>query len=134
MHFSSPQLRNLARATLALVLFAQGMVAAEACVAREAGPVRAFAPVMEDMAMQGEEHMSCHEQPGENKNACLVHCTQSDQINADQATPVFILSTEVVLVLDAPAVSVSVTPGFRAAQVAINSGPPIPIRFCSFLI
>lgn len=134
MHFTHLHLRKLARATLALLLFAQGVVAAQACVMAEANPVQAFAPAMEEMAMQGAEHMSCHEQPAENKNACLVHCTQADQISAEQAAPVFMPSSTAVLVVDAPAVQTSNIPRCNVAQVAFNSGPPIPIRFCTFLI
>lgn len=130
MHFTIVKTRNLARALLGLVLFAQCVVAAEACNIREANPVHAFTSATE----ADEERMPCHEQASENKNACLVHCTQSDQINADQATPVFISSSDVVLVLEAPAVSATVSPSFKNAQLALNSGPPIPIRFCSFLI
>ncbi len=134
MHFTTAHIRNLARATLALLLFAQGMVAAQACVMPVADPVQAFAPAMEGMAMQGEEHMPCHEQPGENKNACLVHCTQADQISAEQATPVFLPSSSTVLVLDVPAAPISNTPRFNSDRLAFNSGPPISIRFCTFLI
>ncbi len=136
MHFSNAQIRKLARATLALVLFAQGVVAAQTCGAREADPVQAFAPAMNaGMAgMHDEEAMPCHEQPGENKNACLAHCTQANQISADQAAPVFMPATAVVLVLDVPAIRASTFPRFRASELVLNGGPPIPIRFCTFLI
>jgi len=134
MHFTHLHLRKLARATLALLLFAQGVVAAQACVMSVTDPVQAFAPAMDKMVMQGEEHMSCHEQAGENKNACLVHCTQADQINSDQATPAFMPSSMAVLVVDVPAAQTSTIPRCNVARIAFNSGPPIPIRFCTFLI
>jgi hypothetical protein len=89
---------------------------------------------MDEMAMQNAGHMSCHEQPNENKNACLVHCTQADQISADQATPVFIPSSTAVLVLDVAVEQISTLPRRNVAQADYNSGPPIPIRFCTFLI
>ena len=134
MRFSNAKFRNLARATLALVLFAQCVVAAQACVSRTTSPVQAYAPVMNETAMQDGEHTPCHEEPSANKNACLVHCTQADQISADQAALVFMPASEAVLVLDIPGVQITFLSRPRIAQVAFNSGPPIPIRFCTFLI
>lgn len=83
--------------------------------------------------MQGEA-MPCHEQPDANKNACLVHCSQSDQISADQAGPLFMHARNAVLVLDVPAVPAAIPLRFGIAQAARNLGPSIPIRFCTFLI
>jgi hypothetical protein len=43
-------------------------------------------------------------------------------------------SSTAVLVVDVPAVQTSNLPRLNTSQAAFNSGPPIPIRFCTFLI
>lgn len=135
MLMTSAQLRRIARPLLGLLLFAQGVVAAQSCVAREASPIQAFAsaPAMAGMAMD-DEQMPCHEQADDNKNACFVHCTQADQVNTAQAAMPFIAASTPVLVLDTPAAPAIIRPAPQLELAAINSGPPISIRFCSFLI
>lgn len=136
MTLTQRTMKWLARLMLGLVLFGQGVVAANACVTPDASAVHAFSSatmeaMADDMAMD-----SCHEHEDQipNANACLSHCTQSDQINADQhlaalAAPVSVAE----LVLPQPqALSVSF-PKARFEPLAFNSDPPIPIRFCTFL-
>lgn len=136
MSMTAAQMRRIARPLLGLLLFAQGVVAAQTCVAREASPIQAFAaaPAMAAMAMDDDEQMPCHEQAGDNKNACFVHCTQADQVSTAQAAMPFVAASTPVLVLDTPAVPAIIRPPQQLARVATDSGPPISIRFCSFLI
>lgn len=132
MGITQRTMKWLARLMLGLVLFGQGVVAANACVTPDASAVHAFssAAMADDMAMD-----SCHEHEDQmpNANACLSHCTQSDQI-ADQhvvslAAPVSVA----VQVLPQPEALATSFPKARFEPLAFNSDPPIPIRFCTFL-
>ena len=134
MHFTNTHKRILARAMLGLVLFAQGIVATHACVMATAIPEQVLASAVVVDASQNEKHQSCHEHEAGNKNACLVHCSQANQINADQVTPLLMMPSTAVLVLDIPAIDSLILPGCKATQVLFNSGPPLSIRFCTFLI
>lgn len=124
--------RTLARLLLALALFAQGIVTAHACTPPAVNPAQAVA------AMPEHESMPCHEDaapehaaPG--ANTCLNHCSQADQISVDQhdapiAAPVGVMAW----------VSIQAQAQHRASaispqQIAPDTGPPIPIRFCSLL-
>jgi hypothetical protein len=111
---------------LGLVLFTQGIVAVNACASFS--PARAYS-----MDQHDDAAMHCHEDSTPNSNACLSHCTQFDQISVDQhqmppmAPPVMIGR-------------ISVQPGanhipraFSQDRLALNTGPPIPILFCSLL-
>jgi len=114
---------------LAAVLFAQGTLAAHACVAPDASAVRAL--VTDNVV----EVMPCHEadKAKENSNACLMHCTQSDQVNLDQQAVAAVHIGDVVLHVALPAVQHKM----QAAQYSLmplNTGPPLSIRYCSFLI
>lgn len=111
---------------LLAALFAQGVLAAHACVA-DAGSVQT-------LAMQSDaESMPCHEAERTISNACLMHCTQSDQVNIDH-------HTMVAAPVDVPVLHVAMPqPQHLALTLAyaplpLNTGPPLPIRFCSFLI
>lgn len=112
---------------LLVVLCVQGILAAHACVAPDASAAGAVAmkPVV--------EAMPCHESATLNANECLMHCTQSDQVNLD------------LHMLEAASVDGSVlhvpmpqarhlVPKYGYAPVVLNTGPPLSIRFCSFLI
>ena len=128
MKLAQRKIKWLARLMLLLVLFAQGMVAANACVTPNAGPVQAFKVVH-----QSDEAMPCHMGKVHNANACLVHCTQSDQISADQHDmPVAIPVNVIVRVISQPLIEYSHPIIFSEHRV-LDTGPPIPIRFCSFL-
>lgn len=126
----------LTRLMLGVMLFAQGVVAANACV-RGAGATHAYAmsaPMPEDSG--GEMSGSCHEDEAApaNANICLAQNTQTDQVSADQIVPVLVLPALVVLAV--PAAAEAVLPPTRAtlAQLAPpDTGPPLPVRFCSFL-
>ena len=53
-------------------------------IVRDASSRAASAAHAYTMAQQDEEAMPCHEEEIPNANVCLSHCTQSDQISADQ--------------------------------------------------
>lgn len=91
MKLAQRKIKWLARLMLGVVLFAQGMVAANACIAPDAGPVQAYVIEHDD------EVTPCHEEETSNANACLNHCTQPDQISMDQhsmplAAPVSVMA------------------------------------------
>ncbi len=118
----------LSRLMLGLVLFAQGIVAANACVAPGASPAQAY--VIE----QNAGATPCHDEELSTANACLGHCTQPDRISVDQhnvsiAAPVSVISWATIQP-QAQSMRLAISPEY----LALNTGPPIPIRFCSFLI
>ncbi len=118
----------LSRLMLGLVLFAQGIVAANACVAPGTSPVHAYA------IEQNAGATPCHDEKFSNANVCLGHCTQSDRISVDQhnvsiAAPVSVISWATTQP-QAQSMRLAISPGY----LALNTGPPISIRFCSFLI
>ncbi len=107
---------------MALVLFAQGVVSTSVYAAPASQP-----------SAQGHHSMSCHDKQAPSSSACVTHCSQADQINLDHgavlAAPVSTVSWQLNLPADRR-ISLRVL----RQQVALDTGPPIPIRFCSFLI
>jgi hypothetical protein len=105
---------------MALVLFAQGVVSASVYAAP--------AP-----ALHERHSAACHEKQAPASSICLAHCSQADQIGLDHgaalAAPVSTASWQVSL----PPVQ-RIALRIPRQQVALDTGPPIPIRFCSFLI
>ena len=132
MKLSLHTTRWLARLMLGVGLFAQGVVMAHACDNLRGSAIQAFASG-EKAPDMGSMH--CHDQshPKANANACLAHCTQGDQVNVDQVIPVFVAPSVVTLVLDVP-VRFSVVPSYFTSRIALDTGPPVSIRFCSFQI
>lgn len=175
MRLAQEKIRWLARLMLALVLFAQGVVAASACVATEVGPAQAYS-----MAQDGKA-AACHEEeipyghgtdttlidethharlphpnpppepekllgghPGEganealhefhdNANACLSHCSQSDQISADQHSAPVAPPAGIIGWASTRPPATDIRQLAAAEQIVPDTGPPLPIRFCSFL-
>ena len=113
---------------LGLVLFAQGVVAANACDVVRGNIVQAFASP-ETAATE----MHCHDETTTNTNACFVHCTQGDQVGVDQISPAFVASNTATLIVAIPAPTIT-APSYFTSRVALNTGPPVSIRFCSFQI
>lgn len=112
---------------LVAALFVQGILAAHACVAPDASAASAV------MMKSVVEAMPCHESATLNANECLMHCTQSDQVNLD----LHILDATAVgeLVLHVPMPQVRhLVPSPDYPSVVLNTGPPLAIRFCTFLI
>jgi hypothetical protein len=123
----------LARLMLGLVLFGQGVVAANACVTPGAGAVQAFSSVSmaDDMVPD-----ACHEHEDTlpNANACLSHCTQSYQISADpHFVPLAAPVSVAMRVLPQPRRLVSRVSVPHSEPLAFGGDPPIPLRFCTFL-
>ena len=116
----------LSRLMLVAVLFAQGILAAHACVAPTASAAQA-------LSMESGNEMSCHESKKLTANECLMHCTQGDQVNLDQQPIASVAVNEVVLQVASPAVQRIILIS-EYSPLALNTGPPLSIRFCSFLI
>lgn len=127
MRLAQEKIRWLARLMLALVLFAQGVVAASACVATEVGPAQAYS-----MAQDGKA-AACHEEEIPNANACLSHCSQSDQISADQHSAPVAPPAGIIGWASTRPPATDIRQLAAAEQIIPDTGPPLPIRFCSFL-
>lgn len=127
MNFSQRKIRFLARLLLAAGLFAQGTLAAHACVT----PVDSTAMV--HAAVSVAESMPCHEVEKPNANACLMHCTQASQVSLDHQAMVAPPMTEAVLQVAMPQLQHTFTIAAHTPEL-LNTGPPLSIRYCSFLI
>ncbi|MBI5657996.1 MAG: hypothetical protein HZC43_00225 [Nitrosomonadales bacterium] len=127
MNLAQSKIRWLARLMLVLALFAQGVAAASECATPADGPAQAFA------IAQDEGAAPCHDEEIANANACLVHCTQADQIGADQHTLQLAAPAGVIGWASAQPQAISALPVVVAGLIAPDTGPPLPIRFCSFL-
>lgn len=128
MQFSQLTTRKIARLMFGLMLFAQGIVTAGACDVLRSNAAQAFATEQNDVA-----EMHCHDEVVSNANACLVHCTQGDQVSIDQVVPFFVAPSVVTLMVDAP-LTIASAPSSLASQITLDTGPPVSIRFCSFQI
>ena len=136
MRLTQNKVRWLSRLMLGLVLFTQGVVTVYACVTPVAGPAQAFAteqdaPIMDVSAMDASAMPACHQQ--NNANVCLALCTQPDQASASQAAPLTVPAAIVSHIVIIPVVQRSYQTPYPE-YVALDSGPPLAIRFCSFLI
>lgn len=129
MKLAQHRIKWLSRLMLVLALFTQGTIAAYACATPAAGPVQVFA------SDQGaHQAMPCHQQDkAGGANACLLQCTQSDQLSASQGVSLAVPAATVIHTVIAPAAQ-PVCQACFPEYVALNSGPPLAIRFCSFLI
>ncbi|MEQ1837765.1 MAG: hypothetical protein ABL858_05430 [Candidatus Nitrotoga sp.] len=134
----------LIRLTLAVVLFAHGVTAAHACVLPSMSPTQAF--VTQDATKQPcNQHVITITSSSEqdpivqqlavqmNGNACLVNCTQTDQINVDHHNvTVAHVSTTNFLPATLPVQCMASV--FIPSYQVLNTGPPVTVRFCTFLI
>lgn len=127
MNLMHGKTKYLARLMLALVLFAQGTLAAHACVTPSDNMMQMLAGEVVGSSMP------CHEVEKPNLNACQMHCTLSEQLNMDQQTPLAIAVSPIVLSVAIVATDIDFI-SYNSQPVALNSGPPISIRFCTFLI
>ncbi len=118
--------RFLARLLVGLMVFAQGAVShAYAAPLGEAAAV--VAPAQDVMSA-----MSCHEEQAPSLSGCLTHCSQADQAYADhQVFPAAPVSTAYWQV--AAHSGQHVSPAVIRRQAPLDTGPPLTIRFCSFL-
>jgi hypothetical protein len=111
------------RLCLGLLVLSQFAMAAHACSSLVGSPASAFT--------QAERH-PCHENNEVNPGACRMHCLQGDQAPVPQEfAPVSHvpqpLSFEISL--DANWIPLA----HRPVVLAVNSDPPLPIRYCRFL-
>lgn len=128
MKLAQRKIKWLARLMLVLVLFAQGIVAASACIAPDVGPAQAYAI---DHDSGQHEAAFCHDEEIPNANACLTHCTQSDQISVDQhEAPVAAPVSMAAWIISPPQVQ-HIRPATPHEHLALDTGPPLSIRFCS---
>ena len=121
-------IKYLSRLMLILALFAQGIIAASACVSPSASPEQAYV-----ISHPGEDSMPCHEAKKHNANACLAHCTNADQINVDQHHIPVLAPVSVIAWASSQPQTEPVQPSISTQPLVLNTGPPIPIRFCTFL-
>ncbi len=128
MKLAQRKIKWLSRLMLGLVLFAQGIVVATACVVSGTSAVQAYA------IEQNAAAMPCHNEKLANANSCLGHCTQSDRISVDQHNVQLAAPVSVSSWVSARSQAQSKRPASSLEYLALNTGPPISIRFCSFLI
>lgn len=125
MNFSQRKIRFLSRLLLAAGLFVQGILATHACVTHEINAVQA-------LSMQSGSE-TCHHAETVSSNECLMHCTQSEQISLEQqqvAAPTIIT---VVLHVAELQLQRNVLSSAHAL-LALTTGPPLTVRYCSFQI
>ena len=116
-------IRSIARWTLAVMLFAQGALVANACLRLDASPQAAF--TMSHAAMDG-----C-EMGGSNPNACLLaYLDQSDHSPAQPTVPPATYCLVAPLRVAVP----SATLDAHTPLAPFGGAPPIPIRYCTLLI
>lgn len=113
---------------LVMVLFAQSILAAHACVVPDASAAQALVTVAAEV-----EAMPCHESTKINSNECLMHCTQSDQVNLDHNPMAAAPSAVAVLQLALPVLQNKLQIA-QHPKLVLDTGPPLSIRYCSFLI
>ena len=127
MKLSQRSINWLSRLMLVMVLLAQGILAASACISSTASPEQAFSiPHPDDV-------MPCHEAKNHNANACLVHCTQADQVNGDQQQIFVSAPVSVIAWASSQPQTTPIQPAISSQPLVLDTGPPIPIRYCTFL-
>ena len=108
---------------LVAAFFAQGTLAAHACV-------MSASSALQTVAVEAEP---CHEAEQHNANACLMHCTQTDQVSLDQQHIAAVSFEDVVLHVAQPPLQHKVV-AIDHTSLVLDTGPPLSIRFCTFLI
>ncbi len=106
---------------LCAMFFAQAAVAANACLRPLSAPSTA--------GTQQPAHCETQQEIG--LNLCLYHCADQSDQHAPQ--PILPSATPPVLSIMQTAFATYVSPRPRVVTAATHD-PPIPIRFCSFLI
>ena len=114
--------RVLTLFALCTVLFAQAVAAAEACL-------KGASTLPGGVAVSGPSH--CDSAQKVSLNLCFYQC--ADQADSS-ATPQPPLAASAPTLRVSPAIAVSPATRTSVRLSAANHDPPIPIRFCSFLI
>jgi hypothetical protein len=112
------RVRAVAGWLVALLVFAQGAVAANACLAANSARVDAVAAAT---------HEGCEMQE-RNLNLCVYHC--ADQYNNGGGSPQIIVLAPAPSAPPAAFWSEAVPATEAASTVGRATGPPIPIRHC----
>jgi hypothetical protein len=111
---------------LALAIFSQFAVVAQACATLDASPAAAF--------KQAGDHRCHDEESRANPNACLVHCLQGDQVPVSHETAPVVQFAAMPSEIPVPALIAAWTSQpSQPLMLAVDTGPPIPILYCRFL-
>ena len=129
MRFTLSRLRFLAHAMLGLVLFTQCVVVAQACDTLRGTAMQALAG-----SDNSKQAMPCHKANASSTHACLAHCSRSDLVRADQHSVPLVVPTGAVSWTASRPQAQYMHPSVVPATVALNTGPPLSIRYCSFLL
>jgi len=127
MIFTQRKKKWLALLMLLVAFAVQGILAAHACISPESSAAASLT-VKSDV-----ESISCHQAEKTAPNACLMHCTQSDQVNLGHHAMPAAPTDDIVLLVAMPSLQHKALPA-TCTPVVQNTGPPLSIRFCSFLI
>lgn len=116
--------RSIVHLLMVAAVFAQWVIPASAYAAMPAAPA-----VAAPHAMSG---MACHD-AASGKSACIVHCSQADEVRLDlaqmAAMPALTAVWHAVVPPAAPLMR-----GVRiAAEPRLAAGPPLSILYCSLL-
>jgi hypothetical protein len=122
---SRHRLARIACALLMFLFFAQAALAASGCLMPGSGLAKALAAA---------EKSGCSGEGSMNLNLCLAHCNSDSQSLDTGELPVSTLPSSVVLVVPPVGCPERLTLAVAVVCVERTSEPPIPIRFCSFLI
>jgi hypothetical protein len=120
------RLNLVMRLCLALAVFSQFAIMAQACPTLDAAPAAAF---------NQAEHRHCHDEENRtNPNACLMHCLQGDQAPVSHEAAPLVQFAAMPSETPVPAIT-SAWPSLPSQPLilAVDSGPPIPILYCRFL-
>ena len=146
MKLTRYKLKWLSRLMLGMVLFMQGVVTSYACITPAAGAIQAFTVQGYSVQTIADQSVSssqtpeatlppCHQKnnSSDNANACLQHCTQSDQVSGTQVVPLMLPVAwgSTLVIVDEVQRS---QPLFYPEYIQLSSGPLLSIKFCSFLI
>ncbi len=113
-------LRNGAFCVLFGVLFAQAAVAANACLRPLSAPATTVT----------QQSAHCEAQQQISLNLCLYHCA----VQSDRYTPQPVIPAATLPVLTLTPTAFVPDVSLRPRLATAIHDPPIPIRFCSFLI
>jgi hypothetical protein len=114
-------LRTIARYTVALLLFAQGALVAEACLRLDATPQAAFSASQMEGCEMGTD----------NPNACLLAYLDQSDYSSAQAT---VFPATAYIIVSQASQPPAAAPRTQTALPPPGCAPPIPIRYCSLLI
>lgn len=109
---------------LVCLLFAQAAIATSGCLMTNSGL---------DAVISVADRSDCAGSGTMNANLCLAHCSASDQ-SVGTTSLALAVPTSLAPVLLAARTEPHFIPELCAARIERATDPPIPIRFCSYLI